>query len=59
VRRQVTCEEKEIRLTLERGEGLRHFFAPVLVAVNVPGGGDADPRVLPFHHSGDEGTGDA
>jgi hypothetical protein len=59
VRRQVTREEKEIRLALERGEGLRHFIAPVLVAVDVARGGDADPSVLSFHHSGDEGTGDA
>jgi hypothetical protein len=56
VRRQVPREQKKIRPLAGRGESFRHFLASGLVAVDVAGGGNADPKVLPFHQSVDEGT---
>ena len=42
VRRQVTREQDEVDLPVQRGEGLRQLLSVGLAYVDVAGGGDAD-----------------
>jgi len=43
---QVTGQEREVEVVVERREGRDHLFAVALAAVDVAGGGDADrPRL--------------